>query len=41
VDALQQAFADAEAGDVVVVLVHLDHEEVSAFLSSLATEGAP
>ena len=35
VDALERAFADAEAGDVVVVLVHLDHEEVGTFLASL------
>ncbi len=34
VDGLQRAFADAEAGDVVVVLVHLDRDEVAAFLAT-------
>jgi cyanophycin synthetase len=33
VDGLERAFADAREGDVVVVLVHLDRDEVSAFLA--------
>ncbi len=33
VDGLERAFSDARPGDVVVVLVHLDRDEVSAFLA--------
>ena len=35
VDALDRSFEGAQAGDVIVVLVHLDHDEVRAFLGTL------